>query len=194
MARRSRARCEASNEGDVTADARRAIQELLGRLADGDRSAIEPAFDMLWPVLRRFAACALEDDGHGEDAAQQAIVKLFAQVAEFDPARDGLAWAFAITSYEIRTIRRRAQRRRETSLDHADPVPATTDTPEARLIACDLIHAARTTLSGMTEADVQVILAALDDHRPAGDATFRKRLQRAVGRLRQLWRTKHDLS
>src|SRR5215813_7279688 len=103
----------------VTWYARPAIQELFKRLADGDRTAIEPAFAALWPLLLGFATRALHDEGYGEDAAQQAIIKLFEQVSDFDPSRDGIAWALAITSYEVRSIRRRVLRRREEDLDDA---------------------------------------------------------------------------
>src|SRR5262249_19742747 len=130
----------------LTAPARRAIQELLERLAAGDRTAIEPAFDALWPLLRGFAARALRDEGLAEDAAQQALIKLFEQTSGFDPSRDGVAWAIAITSYEIRTIRRRGLRRREEALDGAADALTTTETPEALAVDRDLARAAREAL------------------------------------------------
>lgn len=176
----------------VTPHARRAIQELFKRLADGDRSAIEPAFAALWPLLRTFAAHALRDEGHAEDAAQLAIIKLFEQASGFDPSRDGVAWALAITSYEIRSIRRRDQRRREEALDHAAGDPVATGTPETLVVEGDLSRAAREALSGLKEEDMATILAAIGEGRPHGDARFRKRLQRALARLRQAWWARHE--
>jgi hypothetical protein len=55
----------------------------------------------------------------------------------------------------------------------------------------DLERAAREVLGDMREEDARAVLAAIDDARPPGDATFRKRLQRALTRLRVAWRTKH---
>ncbi|HEX4825351.1 MAG TPA: sigma-70 family RNA polymerase sigma factor [Candidatus Polarisedimenticolaceae bacterium] len=177
----------------MTPHARKEIQELLERLAGGDRGAIEPAFAALWPLLRVFAARALRDDGHGEDAAQQAMIKLFAQVADFDPSRDGVAWAIAIVSYEVRSLRRKGMRRREDTLDHAGDAPTTTDTPEALVVERDLARAAREVLSDMKEEDMATILAAIGERRPVDDARFRKRLQRALARLRRAWGAKHEI-
>src|SRR5262245_15047408 len=108
---------------------RAAIQILVTRLAAGDRDAIEPAFAALWPVLRRFSTRTLPIEADAEDAAQQALAKVFEQSASFDPSRDAVAWALTITWYECRTLRRRAQRRREQPLDAQDGAAPTTDTP-----------------------------------------------------------------
>jgi RNA polymerase sigma-70 factor (ECF subfamily) len=175
----------------VTPEARAEIQTLLVRLSEGDRSAIEPAFHLLWPIVGRFSARALGGAIEGEDAAQQTIVKVFAQVASFDRSRDGVAWVLAIASYECRTLRRRAQRRREQAIDAAAGLETGDGTPEALAVQRDLEAAARDMLGAMREDDVRAILTAIDESRPSGDATFRKRLQRALGRLRLAWRTKH---
>ena len=62
--------------------AREALQRGMCALADGDRSAFDPVFAALWPVLRRFAERALLDPSAGEDAAQSALVKVFSRAAE----------------------------------------------------------------------------------------------------------------
>jgi RNA polymerase sigma-70 factor (ECF subfamily) len=173
------------------AGAHATIHGLLVRLARGDRSALEPTFTALWPILRGFARRALGDETLAEDAAQQAILKVFAQAPNFDASRDGLAWAMAITSYEVRTLRRKAQRRREEPMGEALERPSLVRSPEAAIIERDLERAARATLGELGEEDVAVIIAAIDGSRPSGDATFRKRLQRALARLRHAWRAKY---
>ena len=115
---------------------RRRLNEQLARLADGDREAFHPVFLVLQPLVRRFAARHLAPD-EAEDVAQEALVKVFAQAARYDPDRDGVAWAVEIASWEVRTWRRRRQRRREDVLDEtalrarADPAP----TPEDAVMA-----------------------------------------------------------
>ncbi len=99
----------------------------------------------------------------------------------------------AITSYEIRSIRRRGLRRREEALDEAADAAATTGTPEALVVERDLARAACEVLSGLREEDMTAILVAIGGRRPFGDATFRKRLQRALARLRQAWRARHEI-
>jgi RNA polymerase sigma-70 factor (ECF subfamily) len=173
------------------ARARETIHGLLVRLARGDRSALEPTFAALWPILSAFARRALADQTLAEDAAQQAILKVFAQAPTFDASRDGLAWAMAITSYEVRTLRRKAQRRREEPMGEAMESPSQTRSPEAAVIERDLERAARAVLAELSEDDASVIIAAIDGSRPSGDATFRKRLQRAYARLRHAWRAKY---
>src|SRR5260221_6515610 len=80
----------------------------MARLADGDGSAFHPAFAILWPALRSFAAARLPL-ADAEDAAQEALMKVFAQAARYD-GRDALTWALAIAGYEVLTARRRCAR------------------------------------------------------------------------------------
>lgn len=175
----------------VTPIARAHVQTLLQRLAAGDRTAVEPTFVALWPVVRAFATRTLPRAMDAEDAAQSAIVKLFAEVEGFDPSRDGVAWALAIVHFECRTTLRRAQRRREQTLDPETHAPSTEDDPESILGRRELEAIARALFSDLSDDDARTIAAAIEDERPRADATFRKRLQRAFARLRLAWRAKH---
>jgi RNA polymerase sigma-70 factor (ECF subfamily) len=177
--------------GSLTPEARAAIHQLMTRLGRGDRSAITPTFAALRPLLVAFATRALADEALGEDVAQQALLKVFEQAADFDPSRDGVAWALAIASYEVRTLRQRGRRRAEEPLGLAAERAMDLHSPEEETIARDLERAARAVLAGMGAEDARVILAAMGDLRPSGDATFRKRLQRALARLRHAWRARH---
>ena len=171
----------------------RELQELLARLADGDRAAFPPAFRLLWPVTRSFAGSFLGDAAGAEDAAQQALVRLFLRAAEFDATRDALPWVLGIVANECRTLRRRAQRRREGPLESAGARLAPGPTPEERTARRDLERAALQALAGLPPADVEAVLAHIGrgerPHLPA--ATFRKRLQRALKRLRRAWSERH---
>ena len=174
----------------LDARARAELQRELTRLADGDRQAFEPVFARLWPVVHALAARylpALEVD----DAAQNALLKLFERASEFDPERDAVAWAVGIAMWEIRTVRRRAWRRRDTSgLDEAeDLVPSTVD-PEERAIAATLAAAIGQTLATLRPEDRDALLRYARDERTVS-AGFRKRLQRARERMRAAWRLRH---
>ena len=91
-------------------------------------------------------------------------MKIFARVTSFDRQRDGLAWALTIASWECRTIRRRAGRRREALLDDegaalvADEVDG-----ESLLVARELAAAARDALAELRPRDAATVLAALSD-------------------------------
>ena len=81
---------------------RAALQRLMSAAADGDRAALDPLFHALWPPIVRYATRFLGGDASlAEDCAQDAIVKLFGQLARFDRERDALTWALAVTTWEV---------------------------------------------------------------------------------------------
>ena len=176
--------------GAVAADERAALQAELTRLADGDRSACEPLFARLWPLLRGVASRHLEA-ADAEDAAQRALIALFARAAQFDPERDAVAWAVGLALWEIRSLRRQRWRRRDaTGETELDDRAAAAVSPEEAAIAADLYAALGRTLHALAPADVEVLLRDARDERLLG-AGFRKRLQRARERLRAAWRERH---
>jgi RNA polymerase sigma factor (sigma-70 family) len=159
-------------------------------LADGDRSAFDAVFAALWPVLRRFAERALPDPAAAEDAAQSALVKLFARAADFDPARDALSWALGIAAYECRTARKkRARRREELGAAFPDHLPVV-QSPEDVVIDADLQAAAVAIVGHLRPIDSITLLAAARGERETS-SLFRKRLERALSRFRKEWRARH---
>ncbi len=167
------------------------LQTQMERLKDGDRAAFHPVFTVLWPLLRRFAARHLPPE-EAEDAAQEVLVKIFMRSAEFDPARNALAWALGIASFEIRTLRRRRQRRREEApreeaLERARGVART---PEEEAMTRDLETMLEEALGALRPEDALTLrLYARGDRPRVAAATFRKRVERALARLRAVWRT-----
>jgi RNA polymerase sigma factor (sigma-70 family) len=171
---------------------REALQRHLERLADGDRDAFHPVFVRLWPLLRGFAARCLPW-GEAEDAAQEALTRVFARAAEFDRGRDALPWVLAIAANEIRTARQRRRRRREHPADDLAVRPDAGRSPEEAAVAGDLERALDQTLATLRPADVATLLAYARGERPdLPGPTFRKRVERALGRLRAAWRLNHD--
>lgn len=171
--------------------ARAELQRDLTRLADGDRQAFDGVFGHLWPVVRSLAARylpAIDVD----DAAQGALLKLFERASEFDPARDAVAWAIGVAMWEIRTVRRRSWRRRDTSdLEDVADLPLSAATPEERVIAADLAAAIEQTLATLRPEDRDALLRYARDERSIG-TRLRKRLQRARERMRAAWRLNHE--
>ena len=159
---------------------RAALQSDLVRLADGDRDAFHPVFERLWPLLRAFCARHLPP-ADAADAAQDALLRVFFRAAEFDRERDALAWALGIAAWQVRTVRRRRERRREAP---AEAAPVTADrapTPEELLQARELDEV----LDQLSAQDAQALRTwSRGERLPLPPATFRKRVERALARLR----------
>lgn len=160
--------------------------------ADGDRAALEPLFQALWPIVVRYATRFVGDATLAEDVAQETLAKLFGQLDRFDRDRDALTWTLTLATWQCRTVRRSRQRRGETAIsDRAEPVIDGALVTEER----ELVRAAVATLASLAPRDVEILLASLtddDELRAAlAPATFRKRLERALVRLRLSWRSRH---
>ena len=174
----------------LNASQREELQSGLTALADGDRSAFAALFERIWPIVRAFVARQLPFE-ESEDVAQQALVNVFARAVEFDPKRDALAWVLGVALWEVRSARRRRWRRREEALETTlDGPRADVATPEQAAIAGDLEQALEEVLGTLRPEDAATLRAFANDRRPPG-ATFRKRLERALARLRAAWRTSH---
>lgn len=165
----------------------------MARLADGDRSAFAPVFEALWPLLVGFARRITRDASDAEDAAQQALLKVFEYAHRYDASQDAAAWALAITANECRAARRK---RRGEPLDPArDDVASPGADPETATIDRDLMSAAVEALGSLRSEDAATLAAAWTGARPPIPPTaFRKRVQRATERLRAAWRSRHGTS
>lgn len=167
------------------------LDDDLKRLADGDRAPFTRVFQTLWPVLARYCERALGDAAEGEDAAQQAIEKIFTQLDRYDPERSAWAWALAIAAWECRTLRRKRQRRRAAPLEAAGERGDEAPSPEEAVSRADLIRALREVVATLGEGDRTTLELAFSDALEGG-ATFRKRKQRALARLREAFRRIHE--
>jgi RNA polymerase sigma-70 factor, ECF subfamily len=174
----------------VTVVERQRLRAAVVAIADGDRAAFEPLFAALWPIVAAYCRRLLADDALAEDAAQDVMTRVFTRAGEYDAERDALTWVLGIATWECRTLRRRRQRRGETGLGDAPEAVVTAD-PAHR----DLVRAAIAAVAALSPADAATITAAVLDDVDAracvAPATFRKRLERALARLRATWRSRH---
>ncbi|MDD9944625.1 MAG: sigma-70 family RNA polymerase sigma factor [Myxococcales bacterium] len=183
----------------MTPHQRQRIHDAMARLADGHRDAFDEVVRDLWPVVRDFAIRGVGQVADADDVAQEVFVRICTRISDFDPTRDGVAWALGIARYEVMTHRRKRLRRREVPEpqghpDHGAGRPADPEEEEA-LIHRDLLAALTDVLGRLDGADL-VALGVADsvDGATAAAPTAsarRKRKQRATARLRQLWRSIH---
>ncbi len=175
----------------MDAGGRAELQRELTALARGERAAFDPLFARLWPLLRGFARRCLRDS-EADDAAQEVLLRVFSRASEFDARRDALSWVLGIAAWQLRTHRARSRRRRENPPeampDRADPSPS----PESAAAARELTAALERVLGELPPADAATLVAFARGERPdLPAATFRKRVERALGRLRARWRMNH---
>ena len=167
------------------------LDRWMADAADGDRTAIDPLFGVLWPIAVGYATRFVGDRALAEDCAQDALVRLFGQLDRYERGRDALTWALTLVTWQCRTARRRNERRNEVPVGEDRRV---IDGP-AILVERDLVRSALATLASLAPRDVEVIAAAIsEDDELRGSlapATFRKRLERGLTRLRTSWRSRH---
>lgn len=161
----------------------------LARLADGDRGAFDPVFQVLSPLVQRFCVRRLGAGPDAADAAQLALEKIFARASDYDPARAALPWALAIAAWECTTVRTQRRRSRTEPLGELESAADAESADEALAGAQDRA-ALRDVLTQLSPGDRATLEEAFFETLGAGprDATFRKRKERALGRLRALWR------
>lgn len=158
------------------------------QFADGERAAFQPLFDALWPVLLAFTSRALPQTADGEDAAQQAMLKVFSRIADFDRGRDGVSWALGIAGYEVMTARKQRARRREAGVAALERAEHEGANVEERALADELRRSVLEIVGELAERDRAALAYAFAGEPPPTDETSRKRRFRAIERLRAAWR------
>ena len=169
---------------------RKIIHDAMVRLSDGDRTAFDVLLDELWPVVLAFAQRGVGWSTDAEDVAQEVFFRICARIADFDRRRDGLSWAFGIASHEILTHRKKLQRRREVHDDASLAARAAGGaTQEDVLMDQEIRRAFEQAVGALTDDDRRALgLMPATETNGLPSATLRKRKQRALDRLRTLWR------
>lgn len=189
---------EESNFGtnSVSPIERANLSQYLIRLADGDRKAFDPIFEATWPMVHNFALKLSSNSVEADDIAQTALSKVFSRATEFRRDGDALSWILGITAFECKTARKKVSRRKENFdqdnflQDKADE----SENAEEKLIVLNLDEAIQEVLKGLSEQDQETIRIAIHElERPnIPSATFRKRLERAFGKLKDTWKDQYE--
>jgi len=165
-----------------------AIDALMARLSQGDRSAFDPLFRALYPRALRLARLRLEETD-ALDAAQAGLVKVLSGASEFTPGRPALAWFYAVAANEVHAVaRRRAVERGRQADERTAHALASHDDPERALATQELDAALRVARRALDPVSASAIAALLGETEPPtmSPAARRKRLSRAYAKLRML--------
>lgn len=168
---------------------RKAILHAMLRLADGDRMAMPGLVEQLWPVLLSYAERVLRDAQGAEDVAQEVLFRISSRISELDRTRDPLSWAFGIATFEIMTQRKQRLRRRETLQGGTVPESEESAPSAEDAVIQAEVHAALSEALGQLAPSDVAHLGLFEPSR-VGPTTpaMRKRRQRALDRLRTIWR------
>jgi RNA polymerase sigma-70 factor (ECF subfamily) len=165
----------------------------MERLADGDRDAFTPLFASLHPRVLAIAQRRL-GAADAADAAQRALVAVFARASEFERGRPFLPWFWAIVANEVHGVarRRRLELVRETGLEAAAHETSEGD-PETAMAEAEMRENLRRAIDELDPLSATAIRAHLDEMSLASPSTaftspaaLRKRISRAYARLRLL--------
>jgi RNA polymerase sigma-70 factor (ECF subfamily) len=181
-----------------------ADEELLLRIAAGDRVAFSALYDRLAGPLYSLALKMLGQEAEAQDLVQEVFLTIWSKASSFDSAR-GTAFSWAVTQLRNRAIDRIRSRKRRGELMETfgadlaphDGVRSASENAEAGDRSRQ-VHAAMAKLSdeqrhvlrlayfdGLTQSE---IAAKLDE--PLG--TVKARAHRAMARLRDILRYVHD--
>lgn len=158
----------------------------MRRLAEGERASFDRVFAVLREHLSRW--CATLCPSEADDVVQKSLTTIFARASSFRPDGDVIAWAFAIAGWAIRSLKRKQAR--HTSMNELR-VHANGSSPEEQAIEANLRATLAQTVATLSDADRRVI-AQLAQARGPRDTKTRKRLSRALARLRVAWRRLHE--
>lgn len=175
-------------------DQKAQLDSLVARLAEGDRAAFTPVFQILWQPVLRLCGSMLKNDADAADAAQQALEKVLTRCGDYDRKRPAMPWALAIAAWECRTFARKRTRRREIPEEQLPEMGAGS---EEDLAQRELMRAAVDALGELSPQDQAALVATFWEEAThvtgAAGATLRKRRERALKRLRDTFKRLYGL-
>lgn len=156
------------------------------RLADGDRTAVDVVYRILWPMVVRYCQRLVGGSSDAEDLAQAALIKLFAQAHNYEPDKRPEAWALTIAAWECRSYhRKRSRMERNLEKMQALPREQAPDTAEAAWKG-QAMSALEQLVRDMSQRDRQVLVDSFVNE--LAEPVHRKRKQRMLSRLRRRWK------
>ena len=160
-------------------------------LADGDRAAFDDVFRAAKPLVERYVGRVVADGAARDEIVQTSLLQVFEEASSYEPERDAATWILALASWQVRSHRRdRARASARAASEASAEVVASDADPERDASESQTVRALHACLGELSESDKDVVLAAMRGERPAG-ATFRKRLERALARLKTQWRARY---
>ncbi len=136
------------------------LARLIGRVAEGDQTALSALYDETSPLVYGLALRILRDQFAAEDVAIEVYTQAYRQASAYDPKRGSpSAWLVTLTrSRAIDRLRADSQTRaREEPLERAVTIRSLAADPEECSVARQLRDVVRAALAGLSVEQRQVI-------------------------------------
>jgi RNA polymerase sigma-70 factor (ECF subfamily) len=173
-------------------------RELMGRLAAGDRDALQPLMERHSRRVYRIALAYLRSPDDAMDVVQETFVKAFRSAARWDPASEVAPWLTRIAVNQSIDTYRRGRRRMQMlaplpETDRSPEIEAADASPERRAIGREAAEKLDRALVALPETQRAVFVMrhydemSLEEIAAALDlrlGTVKSSLHRAVHRLR----------
>jgi RNA polymerase sigma-70 factor (ECF subfamily) len=174
-------------------------RDLMGRLAAGDREALQPLMERHYTRLYRLALSYLRNPEDALDAVQETFVKAFQNAARWDGTSEAGPWLSRIAINQSIDRYRRHKRRQATFTplgegDHDDTMAAPEPSPERKVLGGEVGRRIGSALRGLPERQRAVFvlrhyeemsLEEIAESLGMSLGTVKSSLHRAVYRLRE---------
>lgn len=170
--------------------------ELVHRARQGDADAMDRLVDRHHAAVYRLALAVLGDGDRAADATQETFIKAHRSLGGFRREAAFRTWLLAIARNQVREMLRRESRRRTTSLDRAEAIPAREGDPVERIARSRSVERARELLERLPEKQRMAVRLRVDEglsFREVGEligsseGAARVNYHHGVRRLRELW-------
>ena len=170
-------------------------EDLLARIAGGDRKAFALAFAKYAPRVKSYLLRLGAPSAQAEDLAQDAMVSVWRRAASFDPARaKASTWIFVIARNSwIDRLRR--EKVELAYREYIEP-PQAEESPDDALTRGDSETRIRAALETLSEEQRQVVRLSFFEDKPHSEiaqelalplGTVKSRLRLAMMKLRAQW-------
>ncbi len=141
--------------------------DLLQRAREGDRAAVDALISRYLPRLQRWASGRMpiwaRDVADTDDIVQEAVLRTFARIEEFEPRREGALQAYlrqAILNRIRDELRRAGGRAPSIALDPDSPDPGAS--PFEHAVGTEMAARYESALSSLSEDDREAIIARVE--------------------------------
>jgi len=163
------------------------INAAMKSLSEGDRSAFDKAYSLLWPLVLNVTKRLIGNTVDAEDVAQETLVKVFAQAQKYDHTKDAVAWVLVIARFEFMTLKKSRLRKKENSGDGMEEIKSNDPSADEHIEARQIETAIQSIVADLPAQDQETLRRYLESNETKSPL-LRKRFERALKRIRDAWK------